>query len=79
VPDVLVVQTSALDKDRMLGEQPVEAVAGGAGSVTGADQEVDHDSVTLRYRNSGADSRRGRGSRPPPGLYVRRLLAPVRD
>jgi maltose/moltooligosaccharide transporter len=35
--DVLVVQTSALDEDRMLGEQPAEVAADGAGSVTGAD------------------------------------------
>jgi maltose/moltooligosaccharide transporter len=35
--DVLVVQTSALDEDRVLGEQQVEVAADGAGSATGAD------------------------------------------
>jgi maltose/moltooligosaccharide transporter len=35
--DVLVVQTSALDEDRMLGEQPAEAAAGETGSVPEAD------------------------------------------
>jgi len=35
--DVIVVQTSALDEDRMFGEQPAEAAADSAGSVTRAD------------------------------------------
>jgi maltose/moltooligosaccharide transporter len=35
--DVIVVQTSALDEDRMFATQPAEAAADGAGSVTGAD------------------------------------------
>jgi maltose/moltooligosaccharide transporter len=35
--DVLVVQTSALDEDRVLGEQPAQAVAAGSGSATGVD------------------------------------------
>jgi maltose/moltooligosaccharide transporter len=39
VCDVLVVQTSALDEDRMFAEEPTEAAADGAGPVTGADPE----------------------------------------
>jgi maltose/moltooligosaccharide transporter len=35
--DVLVVQTSALDEDRMFAREPAEATADGAGSVTAAD------------------------------------------
>jgi maltose/moltooligosaccharide transporter len=37
VCDVLVVQTSALDEDRMFAKEPAEAAADGAGPVTGAD------------------------------------------
>jgi maltose/moltooligosaccharide transporter len=37
VCDVLVVQTSALDEDRIFGAQPAEADAERAGSVTGAE------------------------------------------
>jgi maltose/moltooligosaccharide transporter len=36
VCDVLVVQTSALDEDRLFATQPAEVAADGAGSVTGA-------------------------------------------
>src|SRR3954469_6693618 len=35
--DVLVVQTSALDEDRLFAAEPAEAVASGAGAVTGTD------------------------------------------
>jgi maltose/moltooligosaccharide transporter len=37
VCDVLVVQTSALDEDRLFAVEPAEATAEGAGQVTGAD------------------------------------------
>jgi maltose/moltooligosaccharide transporter len=37
VCDVLVVQTSALDEDRLFAKEPAEAVADGADPVTGAD------------------------------------------
>jgi maltose/moltooligosaccharide transporter len=39
VCDVLVVQTSALDEDRMFARKPAEAVADGTDPVTGADPE----------------------------------------
>jgi maltose/moltooligosaccharide transporter len=38
VCDVIIVQTSALDEDRVLGGQPAESAAGRAGSVTGSDR-----------------------------------------
>lgn len=41
--DVLVVQTSALDEDRVLGEQLVPPAAGQADPVTEADPEGSHD------------------------------------
>ena len=37
VCDVLVVQTSALDEDRLFGRQPAEAVGDGGRPVIGAD------------------------------------------
>ena len=39
VCDVLVVQTSALDEDRLFAREPAEAAADGAGPVTEADPE----------------------------------------
>ena len=36
VCDVIIVQTSALDEDRVLGEQLAKAPAGRAGSVKGS-------------------------------------------
>jgi hypothetical protein len=39
VCDVLIVQTSALDEDRVLAEEPSEAAADGADPATGADHQ----------------------------------------
>jgi maltose/moltooligosaccharide transporter len=39
VCDVLIVQTSALDEDRMLAGEPAEAAADGANPVTEADTQ----------------------------------------